>query len=36
MDTKHIKRPPGEPRPRDEVVIQAKDFIEQYYSSIKR
>lgn len=30
------KRAPGEPRPKEEVLVQAKDFIEQYYTSIKR
>ena len=30
------KRPPGEPRPLEEVRSHAKDFIDQYYTSIKR
>ncbi|XP_041378542.1 nitric oxide synthase-like protein [Gigantopelta aegis] len=30
------KRPPGVPRPKDEVIVDAKDFIDQYYQSIKR
>ncbi|XP_062619237.1 nitric oxide synthase 1-like isoform X1 [Saccostrea cucullata] len=30
------KRAPGEPRPKEEVLLQARDFIEQYYTSIKR
>ena len=29
-------RAPGEPRSQDELRAQAKDFIEQYYTSIKR
>ena len=24
------------PRPKEEVLVQAKDFIDQYYASIKR
>ncbi|XP_071093891.1 nitric oxide synthase-like isoform X1 [Haliotis cracherodii] len=30
------KRPPGVPRPREELLLHAKDFIDQYYTSIKR
>ncbi|XP_050408838.1 nitric oxide synthase, brain [Patella vulgata] len=30
------KRPPGIPRSKEELITQAKSFIEQYYASIKR
>ncbi|KAL5016525.1 hypothetical protein ScPMuIL_006114 [Solemya velum] len=30
------KRPPGVPRCKEEVLLHARDFIEQYYTSIKR
>ncbi|KAK3084578.1 hypothetical protein FSP39_015724 [Pinctada imbricata] len=35
MFAKHNKIS-GEPRPKEDVIVQAKDFIEQYYTSIKR
>ncbi|XP_041348761.1 nitric oxide synthase, inducible-like [Gigantopelta aegis] len=30
------KRPPGVPRPKEELIVHAKDFIDQYYQSIKK
>ncbi|XP_064613409.1 nitric oxide synthase 1-like [Liolophura sinensis] len=31
-----LKRPPGVPRCKDDLIVHAKDFIDQYYASIKR
>ena len=36
MGTSVFNRPPGSCRPKEEVIIHAKDFFEQYFTSIKR
>ena len=36
MGTSTFSRPPGTCRPKEEVILHAKDFFEQYFTSIKR